>query len=106
MIRILVGHVLSKLRELPDESVHCVVTSPPYYGLRDYGVEPQVWGGEPGCEHEWGDETTVKQSNYNEGFNERWGNSAGKKKQESEVNNVYSKGAFCPHCGRWRTPAL
>lgn len=39
---ILVGDALEKLRELPDESVHCVVTSPPYYGLRDYGVDGQI----------------------------------------------------------------
>lgn len=39
---ILVGEVLDRLRALPDESVHCVVTSPPYYGLRDYGVEGQI----------------------------------------------------------------
>lgn len=30
------------LRTLPDESVHCVVTSPPYWGLRDYGVDGQM----------------------------------------------------------------
>jgi DNA modification methylase len=36
------GDVLAKLAELPEESVHCVVTSPPYYGLRDYGVEGQI----------------------------------------------------------------
>jgi DNA modification methylase len=42
-VQILTGHVLDRLAELPDESVHCVVTSPPYYGLRDYGIEPQVW---------------------------------------------------------------
>ena len=53
-VRIMVGHVLDQLALLPDESVHCVVTSPPYYGLRDYGIEPQVWGGDPGCAHEWG----------------------------------------------------
>ncbi len=35
-IRIVQGHVIDKLRELPDRSVHCVVTSPPYWGLRDY----------------------------------------------------------------------
>ena len=29
-VRLMVGHVLDKLRELPDSSVHCVVTSPPY----------------------------------------------------------------------------
>src|SRR4051812_27784882 len=30
------------LRQLPDESVHCCVTSPPYWGLRDYGVGGQI----------------------------------------------------------------
>lgn len=39
---ILQGHVLEQLRTLPDNSVHCVVTSPPYWGLRDYGVEGQL----------------------------------------------------------------
>ncbi len=34
--------VLEGLRSLPDESVHCVVTSPPYWGLRDYGTEGQI----------------------------------------------------------------
>jgi DNA modification methylase len=48
------GHVLDLLRQLPDESVHAVVTSPPYWGLRDYGLPPQVWGGDEGCTHEWG----------------------------------------------------
>lgn len=41
-IRILVGDVREKLAELPDNSVHCVVTSPPYFGLRDYGVAGQI----------------------------------------------------------------
>lgn len=41
-VRILVGDCRDRLRELPDESVHCVVTSPPYFGLRDYGIERQI----------------------------------------------------------------
>src|SRR5262245_48139016 len=42
--------VLDGLRSLPDESVHCVVTSPPYWGLRDYGTGS--WdGGDPDCDH-------------------------------------------------------
>ena len=41
-MRILIGDVRDRLRELPDESVHCVVTSPPYFGLRDYGVAGQI----------------------------------------------------------------
>lgn len=40
------GDSLEVLRTLPDESVNCVVTSPPYYGLRDYG-EPGQYGLEP-----------------------------------------------------------
>jgi len=40
--RILQGDVLERLAELPDESVQCVVTSPPYWGLRDYGVPGQI----------------------------------------------------------------
>lgn len=40
--RILIGDVREKLAELPDESVHCVVTSPPYWSCRDYGVDGQL----------------------------------------------------------------
>lgn len=45
-VTILIGDVRAKLAELPDESVHCVVTSPPYWGLRCYGVDGQL-GQEP-----------------------------------------------------------
>ena len=36
------GDVLKVLKTFPDESIHCCVTSPPYWGLRDYGVEGQL----------------------------------------------------------------
>jgi DNA modification methylase len=36
------GDALALLREMEPESVHCVVTSPPYWGLRDYGTEGQI----------------------------------------------------------------
>lgn len=36
------GDALSTLKTLPDESVNCCVTSPPYYNLRNYGVEGQI----------------------------------------------------------------
>jgi site-specific DNA-methyltransferase (cytosine-N4-specific) len=40
-VTLLLGDSLDVLRTLPDQSVDCVVTSPPYYGLRDYGIEGQ-----------------------------------------------------------------
>jgi len=44
------GDCREVLKTLPAESVHCVVTSPPYWGLRDYGTGE--WeGGDPACDH-------------------------------------------------------
>jgi DNA modification methylase len=44
------GDALETLRELPAESVHMCVTSPPFFGLRDYGTG--AWeGGDPDCDH-------------------------------------------------------
>jgi DNA modification methylase len=40
--RLICGDALAVLRTLPAESVHCCVTSPPYWGLRDYGTAGQL----------------------------------------------------------------
>ena len=39
------GDALTELKKMKGETVNCIVTSPPYYGLRDYSLEPIVWGG-------------------------------------------------------------
>ena len=39
---VLVGDCLASMKGMADQSVHCCVTSPPYFGLRDYGVEGQM----------------------------------------------------------------
>jgi DNA modification methylase len=62
---ILTGDVIEQLRTLPDASVQCCVTSPPYWGLRDYGTAK--WeGGDPECDHSYqkggrNPETSAKQ---------------------------------------------
>ena len=44
------GNALDRLREMPDCSVNCCITSPPYFGLRDYGTAK--WeGGSVACDH-------------------------------------------------------
>ena len=50
MIRLLSGDCRDVLPTLPADSVQCVVTSPPYYGLRDYGTA-QWDGGDAACDH-------------------------------------------------------
>lgn len=39
---LLCGDALKQLQSLPDDSINCCVTSPPYYNLRDYGVDGQI----------------------------------------------------------------
>jgi len=47
---ILQGDALTIARTLPDQSIHMIVTSPPYYGLRDYGTG--TWtSGDENCNH-------------------------------------------------------
>ena len=42
MSKILCGDALETLKSIPDNSVNMCVTSPPYYGLRDYGIDGQL----------------------------------------------------------------
>ena len=107
------GDALAVLRNMPDESVGCVVTSPPYYCLRDYG-EPGQYGLEDSrAEYVetmravfaearrvlaadgtlWlnlGDSYSSGAGNRNEDFNERSGNSPGDRKQE-EARRSYRR---------------
>ena len=62
------GDARAVLARLPGESVHCVVTSPPYYGLRDYAGKPVVWGGDAECEHAWTQTTTSGDYGSHHGF--------------------------------------
>lgn len=65
---ILTGDVIEQLRTLPAGSVHCVVTSPPYWGLRDYGTA--TWeGGDPECDHKPGNRRRVGATTLGGGTN-------------------------------------
>ena len=97
--RILVGHVLDKLAEMPDESVHMVWTSPPYHGLRSYRTEPQVWGGEKDCAHEWFEQRDSR-PNASGGPSEKQESNAGTRQIEYTDRATYS--SFCPRCSAWR----
>lgn len=56
------GDNIELMQKLPDNSVDMVITSPPYWGLRDYGeCAKKVWGGDKKCEHDWGDSYTRHQ---------------------------------------------
>jgi DNA modification methylase len=95
-----VGDCRALLRELPDESVHCVVTSPPYWALRDYGLPPVVWGGDSACEHAWGEPITMhKGGDHGEG--PRLGGGRAVIEAQAAVKDARC-GEFCTTCGAWQ----
>jgi len=49
------GHALDVIKNIPDESIDMVITSPPYFALRNYETISRMWGGDPECNHEWVD---------------------------------------------------
>ena len=81
---------------LPDISVHCVVTSPPYWGLRDYGLG-QWQGGDAECGHK----RLAKDRQKEHGLKDRLPGTAayGGNAQEAWPNNT------CGLCGAVNTPA-
>lgn len=94
--RILCGHSLEVLSEIPAESVHMCITSPPYYAKRDYKTQPQIWDGDLLCEHEW-----------NEYARPDGGGHAGASAQvgstKTDVQRIFeSKASFCLKCGAWK----
>lgn len=86
---ILEGNCLETLKTIPDESVDCCITSPPYYGLRDYGTGEWV-GGDPNCPHR-------RMSKFSE-------KTTTGHKQEELIGNVGDAiyKSVCPLCGAIR----
>jgi DNA modification methylase len=95
---ILIGDVRAMLRTLPERSVHCVVTSPPYWGLRAYGTAPQVWGGDDGCEHDWGCLHRSAKANDIPGPNGCVKNEA----FHADKSALKIAGQSCQKCSAWR----
>ena len=93
---ILHGHVLNVLGTLPDESIHCVVTSPPYWGLRTYGTEPQVWGGDASCVHSW--ETTTVPSGNGQVTHRMVGGTL----NPASATRSPRRSRLCRNCGAWK----
>jgi len=97
MLQILQGHVIDRLKDLPDQSVNCCVTSPPYWGLRDYGLEPVVWGGDLQHEHEW----TSAGFLHKGGPQGKGGQRSNRDVSAQNTAQHIQVGDFCD-CGAWR----
>jgi len=90
MIDIKIGNCLDVLKELPRDYFHTVVTSPPYYGLRDYNTGTWV-GGDPNCPHKRLSKISKDTATGHKGMHEQ-GNVVG--------DAIYRQ--ECPICGAKR----
>lgn len=86
------GDAEEVLKTIDDNSVDCVVTSPPYYALRDYGTGRWI-GGDENCDH--------SQAKMSTRF-ERKMTEKSKKQATSQGTDVKRYKAVCPHCGAVR----
>ena len=83
--QILEGNVLDRLKDIEDGSIQCVVTSPPYWGLRDYGTAE--WeGGDENCGHKVG----------------RFEHSVSSKQKSNSASAGHQAKEKCPKCGAIR----
>ena len=88
-IQILQGDCIESLKKLEDQSVNTCITSPPYWGLRDYGTAE--WeGGDPDCDHVANPNATKKMGN--EEFNKNRPS-----RESTKTKGYYEK--ECPKCG-------
>lgn len=118
---ILIGDVRQRLAELPDQSVQCVVTSPPYWGLRDYGNDGQI--GLEQTPEEYVDEMVkvfaevkrvlkddgVLWLNLGDSYHGSWGNYGGKNRGKGTQREIIS-GSHAPQKSyegleNWRPPS-
>ena len=93
---ILQGNSLEVLKLLPSEFVDMVITSPPYYGLRNYETKNVVWELDiTNCDHKW---------NYYKTKGISGGTKTEKLKTKGQENYQIvkpSENAFCEKCGAW-----
>lgn len=97
MLKLFNTDALTALSEIPDESVQCCVTSPPYYALRDYGLPPLIWDGTEGCEHRW---ITTKQ--YKDSPTRSGAEGVGFDDAATTKTQRWREQNQCSLCGAWK----
>ncbi len=93
--------VRTGLAKLPDKSVDCVMTSPPYWAKRDYQLSPSIWGGNPKCKHDWVIATRRSKQTQDPTPLASKQRSNGRSRQSAEQQGVRT-GEYCAKCNAWK----
>lgn len=90
----IICHDIVKPFPLPDECIDVVITSPPYWGLRDYGVK-SIFDGSPTCNHKWKDSAYIRNNDKTAGKKQK--TNKGSIDRDTPVDN-----SFCMICNAWQ----
>lgn len=98
--QILQGDALQTLKTLESNSVDCIITSPPYWALRDYKTEGQIWDENPNsnCEHDFSNITRPKPTGNV--ISSKTTLTGGKDKIRQSGGIIQS--SFCSKCNAWK----
>lgn len=96
-IQVLQGNCKNVLNTLAADSVDCIITSPPYWNLRDYGTTPEIYGGSKECNHVWAEHIEPARGGVSTNAN------VGANKDGVANNRGHPTiTQFCTRCGAWR----
>lgn len=95
---ILNGDALKHLKEMPDESINCVMTSPPYWALRDYGTDVEtIWDDDENCQHEFKLNPEIVRFSK-----DKW-KQGDRIIEEKDLHEYRTRGdSFCQKCRSWK----
>ena len=89
------GDALEVLKKLPEQSVNCVMTSPPYWALRVYSTNPVIWDGKDNCQHDFSLSVPPKRKRSKNDIKDKYSKEATKSAYDAKDTN------FCIKCNAW-----
>lgn len=99
--QILCGDCREVMKTFPSDCIDLVVTSPPYWGLRDYGPETtQIWGGKSSCEHDFSGKAPPPRKRSKSDVLDKESKQATYRANSSTYNSTETE--YCIKCGAWK----
>src|SRR3990167_9428781 len=99
MNKVIQGNALEVLKTLELNSINCVMTSPPYWALRDYQIKDNViWDSKEGCKHDF----EIKERYLHRGSTDVESSIHSAIHNENLKVDWKTKDGFCQECGAWK----
>jgi len=101
--KMICGNTLTALKKFPDDCVDTIITSPPYWGLRNYGESTKtIFDGDPNCKHKWLDHNVSLLHENRQGLGRSGRPSKAATGKYTQIHGFQTAYAgFCEKCSAW-----